>query len=63
MVEAAEKWHFIILKFEFSEYLRKNRKTLMKNQPNFEIFLKYIENSDFFEEYIHYAPISDLCHI
>ena len=42
--------HFIILKFEYAEYLRK-----IWN------ILKYIENSDFFEEYIHFAPISELC--
>ena len=38
--------HFVILKFEFVEYSRKIRKTIIQNQPKFEIFKNYIENSD-----------------
>ena len=30
--------------FEFAEYLRKNRKINMKNQPTFQKFRKDIEN-------------------
>ena len=37
--------HFDILKFECEEYSRKNRIQIIKNQPIFELFKKYIEKT------------------
>ena len=36
--------YFVIHMFWFAEYSRKIRLKSWKNQPNFEIFLKYIKN-------------------
>ena len=49
MQKVTEIGHFVILKFELQEYSRKIEKTIMKNQPKFEIFWKYIEKSGWLE--------------
>ena len=52
-----------IHRFEFTEYLRKNRKIILEKQPKFKIVWKYIEKLEFSEDHFQFATIVYHCQI